>query len=137
MLAAIVRLLETTYIRVGSEEYARTNKSYGSTTMRNRRVKIRGSKMQSQFKGKRGVKHSIDLSDAKLARIVKSCGDLPGYELFYYAGEDGMRSTVEHLAEFNIVLCAMDQESESPRTFVAGISWDLHLLQTATNSLPS
>lgn len=95
VLAAIVRLLETTYIRVGNEEYARTNKSYGLTTMRNRHVKIRGAKMQFHFAGKSGVEHTIDLNDARLARIVKSCSDLPGYELFQYVGDDGMPHTVD------------------------------------------
>ena len=95
VLAAIVRLLETTYIRVGNEEYARTNKSYGLTTMRNRHVKVRGSKIQFHFEGKSGMEHTIDLSDARLARIVKSCSDLPGYELFQYVGEDGLPHTVD------------------------------------------
>ena len=94
VLATIVRLLETTYIRVGNEEYARTNKSYGLTTMRNRHVKVRGSKIQFHFSGKSGVEHTIDLNDARLARIVKSCSDLPGYELFQYVGEDGLPHTV-------------------------------------------
>ena len=95
VLAAIVRLLETTYIRVGNEEYARTNKSYGLTTMRNRHVKVRGAKMQFHFEGKSGVEHTIDLNDKRLARIVKSCSDLPGYELFQYVGEDGFPHTVD------------------------------------------
>ena len=95
VLAAIVRLLETSYIRVGNEEYAKTNKSYGLTTMRNRHVKVRGSKMQFHFEGKSGVEHTIDLNDTRLARIVKSCSDLPGYELFQYVGEDGMPHTVD------------------------------------------
>lgn len=94
VLAAIVRLLETTYIRVGNEEYARKNKSYGLTTLRNRHVKIRGSKIQFSFSGKSGVEHAIDLEDKRLARIVKSCSDLPGYELFQYVGEDGLPHTV-------------------------------------------
>ena len=95
VLAAIVRLLETTYIRVGNEEYARTNKSYGLTTMRNRHVKVRGSKLQFHFEGKSGVEHTIDLNDVRLARIVKSCSDLPGYELFQYVGEDGIPHTID------------------------------------------
>lgn len=95
VLAAIVRLLETTYIRVGNTEYARTNKSYGLTTMRNRHVRVRGSKMQFHFEGKSGVEHTIDLNDARLAKIVKSCSDLPGYELFQYVGEDGVPHTVD------------------------------------------
>ena len=95
VLATIVRLLETTYIRVGNEEYARTNKSYGLTTMRNRHVKVRGSKVQFHFEGKSGVEHTIDLNDVRLAKIVKQCSDLPGYELFQYVGDDGLPHTVD------------------------------------------
>jgi DNA topoisomerase-1 len=95
VLAAIVRLLETTYIRVGNAEYARTNKSYGLTTLRNRHVKVRGSKIHFNFAGKSGVEHAIDLNDRRLARIVKSCSDLPGYELFQYVDEDGLPHTVD------------------------------------------
>jgi DNA topoisomerase-1 len=95
VLAAIIRLLETTYIRVGNEEYAKTNGSYGLTTLRNRHVKVRGSRIHFSFAGKSGVEHAIDLNDKRLARIVKSCSDLPGYELFQYVGEDGLPHTVD------------------------------------------
>ena len=116
VLAAIVRLLETTYIRVGNEEYARINKSYGLTTMRNRHVKIRGSKMQFHFEGKSGVEHTIDLSDARLARIVKSCSDLPGYELFQYVGEDGLPHTVD-ASDVNAYLFEITQQHFTAKDF--------------------
>ena len=89
ILAAIVRLLETTLIRVGNEKYARENGSYGLTTMRNRHVRIRGQRLQFDFRGKSGQQHHIELSDARLAAIVRRCRELPGYELFQYIDEEG------------------------------------------------
>ncbi len=90
VLAAIVRLLESTLIRVGNEEYARANKSFGLTTMRNRHVRIEnGSRIRFDFRGKSGTEHHIDLRNKKLANVVRRCQDLPGQELFQYLDEDG------------------------------------------------
>jgi DNA topoisomerase-1 len=89
VLATVVRLLETTHIRIGNEEYARTNHSFGLTTLRRRHVTIRGSRVIFNFKGKSGVTHTIDLNDRRLARIVQACHDTPGYELFEYLDHDG------------------------------------------------
>src|SRR3954449_7588135 len=89
VLAAVVRLLELSLIRVGNDEYARSNRSYGLTTMRNRHASVRGSKIQFEFRGKSGVNHSIDIQDRRLARVVERCQDLPGQELFEYMDEDG------------------------------------------------
>lgn len=88
-LATVVRLLETTLIRVGNDEYARANRSYGLTTMRDHHVKIRGARISFSFKGKSGKQHEIDVHDAALARLVKHCQDLPGQELFAYEDESG------------------------------------------------
>lgn len=95
VLATVVRLLETTYIRVGNEEYARTNHSYGLTTMRNRHVTVSGSTVRFCFEGKSGVKHRIDVNDRKLAKIVKRCYDVPGYELFQYLDEEGNPHSID------------------------------------------
>lgn len=95
VLATIVRLLETTFIRVGNEEYARKNKSYGLTTMREKHVDVEGSTVKFKFQGKSGVRHTIDVNDRRLARIVKRCLDLPGYELFQYLDADGEPHTVD------------------------------------------
>jgi DNA topoisomerase-1 len=95
ILATIVRLLETTFIRVGNAEYARENHSYGLTTMRNKHVDVNGYKVRFNFKGKSGKRHSIDLQDRRLARIVQRCLDLPGYELFQYLDEDGSHHSVD------------------------------------------
>ncbi len=94
VLAAIVQLLEKTLIRVGNEEYARDNGSVGMTTMRDRHVQVRGSTLRFEFRGKSRIEHAIDLRDARLARIVKACRDLPGYDLFQYVGPDGRRQAI-------------------------------------------
>ena len=95
VLAALVRLLETTYIRVGNVEYARQNDSFGLTTLRERQVRVRGSTLKFRFRGKSGVEHDISLSDARLARIVRHMQDLPGEELFRYVESDGAVRSVE------------------------------------------
>jgi DNA topoisomerase-1 len=94
VLATVVRLLETTFIRVGNEEYARANRSYGLTTMRDRHVEISGSTIHFHFRGKSGKYHDIDLRDRALARIVKRCQDIPGQELFQYYDENGERRSI-------------------------------------------
>lgn len=95
VLATVVRLLETTGIRVGNEEYARENHSFGLTTMRDRHVEVAGPTLRFQFRGKGGKAQSIDLNDQRLAKIVKRCQDLPGYELFQYLDENGRRQTID------------------------------------------
>ncbi len=89
VLATVVRLLETTLIRVGNEEYARENGSFGLTTLRNRHVSVEGETVHFSFRGKSGVRHNIRVDDRRLARIVRRCQDLPGQELFQYLDEDG------------------------------------------------
>ncbi len=95
ILATIIRLLETTCIRVGNEEYARKNGSYGLTTLHNRHVAVQGSTITFDFTGKSGVHHTIDIQNRRLATIVQKCHDLPGYELFQYIDEDGLRHSVQ------------------------------------------
>jgi DNA topoisomerase-1 len=89
VLAAAVKLLETTLIRVGNEEYARDNHSFGLTTMHDEHVKLRGATIRFDFHGKHGVEHEIDLEDRRLAAIVHACRDLPGQELFQYLDAAG------------------------------------------------
>ena len=95
VLATIVSLMEATHIRVGNEEYARENKSYGLTTMRHRHVEIHGSKITFSFQGKSRVHHTINLQDRRLAAIIKRCADIPGYELFQYLDGDGNHHGVD------------------------------------------
>lgn len=94
VLATVVQLLDKSLIRVGNDEYAKQNHSFGLTTMRNDHVRVRGSKLKFEFKGKSGVRHSVDVESSRLARIVKACQDLPGQELFEYVDEDGERHDV-------------------------------------------
>jgi DNA topoisomerase-1 len=94
VLAVAVQLLEKTLIRIGNEEYARANGSVGLTTMRDRHTRIRGADVRFEFRGKSGVAHAVELHDARLARIVKACRDLPGYELFQYVDGQGNRQTI-------------------------------------------
>src|ERR1051325_6525017 len=94
VLATVVALLEKTLIRVGNEEYARANRSYGLTTLRDAHATVRGGGIAFEFRGKSGIAHRIGVQDARLARIVKACRDLPGQELFQYVNDEGQRCSV-------------------------------------------
>ena len=94
-LAAVVRLLEATLIRVGNEEYARENESFGLTTLRGRQVRIDGATLRFCFRGKSGVQHTVELTDRRLARIVRRMRELPGEELFGYLDETGGTRPIE------------------------------------------
>ncbi len=94
VLATVVKLLETTLIRVGNEEYARTNKSFGLTTMRNRHVKIEGGTIRFKFRGKSGKDHIIEVNDRRLARAVERISELPGQEIFQYLDDEDEPHTV-------------------------------------------
>jgi DNA topoisomerase-1 len=95
VLAAVLRLLETTLIRVGNEEYARHNHSYGLTTLRSQHVTIDGTRLRFEFRGKGGKRHAVALTDRRLARVVRRCQELPGYELFQYVDERGERQVID------------------------------------------
>jgi DNA topoisomerase I len=94
ILATVVQLLDKTLIRVGNDEYARENRSYGLTTLRMQHVQVNGSKLSFSFRGKSGVQHAISVTDRRVARIVQRCQDLPGQELFQYLNNAGKRETV-------------------------------------------
>lgn len=89
VLATIVRLLDTTYLRVGNEEYARANESYGLTTLRGRHVEVKGETLRFRFRGKSGKAHDVRVNDRRVARVVRHCRDLPGQELFQFLDEAG------------------------------------------------
>src|ERR1043166_9404457 len=95
VLATVIKLLEVSLIRVGNEEYARENKSFGLTTLRNRHVEINGSKLYFKFRGKSGREHEIEIKNERLARIVKTCQDLPGQELFQYVDSEGQLQRID------------------------------------------
>jgi DNA topoisomerase-1 len=89
VLAALVRLLDTTLVRIGNDEYARSNGSYGLTTLRNRHVAVHGSTLRLRFRGKHGVVHDVSVEDPRVARIVRRCQAMPGQDLFEYEDESG------------------------------------------------
>jgi DNA topoisomerase-1 len=89
VLAAVIRLLDTGHLRVGNEQYARDNKSFGATTLRSRHVKRKGGKLLMRFTGKHGIVHEVPITDSNLKRIVSKCDDLPGQHLFQYISDDG------------------------------------------------
>src|SRR5262245_59617556 len=94
VLATVVRLLETSLIRVGNAEYAQTNRSFGLTTLRTHHVTIEGGSLRFEFRGKGVKRHVVDVEDRRLARIVGQCQELPGHELFQYVGDDGQRRPI-------------------------------------------
>lgn len=116
VLATVVRLLEATLIRVGNDEYARSNDSYGLTTLRDEHVEIQGASLRFSFRGKSGREHCIDLRDARIARIVKRCQDLPGEELFQYLDEAGEQRCV-HSGDVNQYLREISGQEFTAKDF--------------------
>jgi DNA topoisomerase I len=116
VLATVVRLLEVSHIRVGNQEYARENESFGLTTMRNRHVQVNGSTLRFRFRGKSSKWHEVDIHDARLARIVRRCQDLPGQELFQYLDEYGERKDVTS-EDVNIYLRQISGEDFTAKDF--------------------
>jgi DNA topoisomerase I len=95
VLATVVGLLEVTGIRIGNEEYAKANSSFGLTTLRSRHAKVEGTKLRFSFRGKSGVRHAVDLRDRALAKIVAQCQELPGQKLFQYVDDDGTTRDID------------------------------------------
>ena len=116
ILATVVRLLETTLIRVGNEEYARANDSYGLTTLRAHHVDVDGAELRFEFRGKSGVRRRVSLRDRRLARIIRRCQDLPGHELFQYLDDDGERRTVDS-QDVNDYLRAISNQDFTAKDF--------------------
>jgi DNA topoisomerase I len=116
VLAIVVRLLETTFIRVGNEEYARTNKSFGLTTLKNRHVDIQGSSVKFRFVGKSGRAHQVKVSDKRVARLVKRMRDLAGQDLFQYLDDDGEPQPITS-ADVNEYLRAVSGEEFTAKDF--------------------
>jgi DNA topoisomerase-1 len=135
VIATVVRLLEATLIRVGNEEYARQNRSYGLTTMRDAHAVVSGERVRFRFRGKSGRDHVIDLRDRRLSRIVKRCQELPGQQLFQYLDDHGRRRSVES-ADVNAYLreaAGDDFTAKDFRTWAGTVlaAWALHELAGA------
>ncbi|MEM5436291.1 DNA topoisomerase IB [Paraburkholderia diazotrophica] len=123
VIAAVVHLLDTTLIRVGSVEYARENQSYGLTTLRKKHVKIRSGEVRFRFAGKSGIEHDVTVDNPRVKRIVRACAELPGHDLFQYIDEDGTRRTVES-ADINDYLrnaCHADFTAKDYRTWAGSV----------------
>jgi DNA topoisomerase-1 len=116
VLATVVRLLATTLIRVGNEEYARANGSFGLTTLRDQHAKISGATVHFAFRGKSGVRHRIDVHDRRLARVVARCRDLPGQDLFQYLDDAGVTHAVDS-ADVNAYLHEAAGEAFTAKDF--------------------
>lgn len=116
ILATIVWLLEHTFIRIGNEEYSKENNSFGLTTLRNKHVKVRGSQILFQFKGKSGVYHTLEISNPAIAKTVRRCTELPGYELFQFIDEGGNRHVIDS-QDVNDFLKDVTKEDFSAKDF--------------------
>lgn len=124
VLAVVVRLLDTLSIRVGNEEYARENKSFGLTTLRSRHVKVEGASIHIHFRGKRGIEHDVGIRDRRLARIIKQCQDLPGHELFQYLDDAGKRQPIDSadVNEYLHVITGKDFTAKDFRTWAGTVT---------------
>jgi DNA topoisomerase-1 len=134
VLATIVRLLEITRVRVGNEEYARANNSFGLTTLRDRHVEVAGPAVRLSFRGKGGKEHEVDVRDPRVARIVRKLQDVPGQELFQYLDEDGARRSVDS-GDVNAYLREIsgdDFTAKDFRTWAGTVLCALALAETGT-----
>ena len=116
VIATVVALLESTLIRVGNEDYARDNKSYGLTTLREKHIDVHGSELRFQFKGKSGKNWSLKLADRRIAKVVRQCQDLPGQHLFQYVDDEGERRVVTS-ADVNDYLREISDQDVSAKDF--------------------
>lgn len=121
VLAAVVQLLERTFIRIGNEEYARDNKSFGLTTMKDRHVEVTGSKLRFRFRGKSGKDHEIDVSDRRIAGIVSKLQDLPGQDLFQYDDGEVRDVTSQDVNEYLREITGEDFSAKDFRTLAGTV----------------
>ncbi|AMM52160.1 DNA topoisomerase I [Rufibacter sp. DG15C] len=116
ILAIVVELLDHSFIRIGNKTYAKENKSFGLTTLRDRHATIEGDHLRLEFVGKKGIKHEISIKDRRLARLVKQCQEIPGYDLFQYYDEEGNRQTLES-GDVNEYLRSLSEEEFTAKDF--------------------
>jgi DNA topoisomerase-1 len=132
VIATVVRLLETTCMRVGNDEYARENKSFGLTTLRNRHVQIEGRTLRFKFRGKSGQQHDIELKDSRLSRIIRNLQELPGYDLFEYLNDEGQPAKIssEDVNDYLRNITGEDFTAKDFRTWMGTCVLALGLEQT-------
>jgi DNA topoisomerase-1 len=123
VIAAVVHLLDTTLIRIGSVEYARDNQSYGLTTLRKKHVTIRAGEVRFRFAGKSGIEHDVTVDNARVKRIVRRCAELPGHDLFQYIDEDGARHTIgsADINEYLRDISSADFSAKDYRTWAGSV----------------
>jgi DNA topoisomerase-1 len=123
VLAIIVRLLERTAIRVGNEKYARDNESFGLTTFRNKHVKVRGERIAFEFKGKSAKVHRVTIDDPRLAKLVRRCRELPGYELFQYLDDGGEARSIDSgdVNDYLREISGVEVTAKDFRTWIASV----------------
>jgi len=119
VLATVVQLLEKSLIRIGNDEYARANRSFGLTTLRDNHVEVRRATLRFEFRGKSGKHHSVDVDSPRLVRVVRQCRDLPGQKLFQYVDDHGIRRSVNS-SDVNRYLKEIRARTSPPRIFVRG-----------------
>ncbi|MDB9528662.1 hypothetical protein PN498_21905 [Oscillatoria sp. CS-180] len=137
VLALVVQLLETTLIRVGNTSYARSNKSYGLTTLRTRHVEIEGHQVEFEFTGKSGVEHHIELTDKRLVNIIKKCYEIPGYTVFQYLDDDGVRQSIDSgdVNDYLQQLTGEDFTAKEFRTWAGTVLTAQELSKTGTEAI--
>lgn len=139
VMATIVQLLASTAIRVGNDEYARDNKSFGLTTLRNTHARVRGGTVRFSFRGKSGVRHAVDLHDRRIAKIIRQCQDLPGQRLFEYVDDDGNTESVDSsdVNEYIREIAGSDFSAKDFRTWAGTVTCATLLAAEAQADLPN
>ncbi|QLG44966.1 DNA topoisomerase IB [Costertonia aggregata] len=134
VLALVVRLMEETHIRIGNEQYARYNQTYGISTLRKRHVHINKEKMKFEFKGKRGKEHKVTVRNKKLIRLVSQCEEIPGWELFHYYDNDGNKEQIDSgmVNAYVKEISGMDFTAKDFRTWAAGVIFFNSLMDMGT-----
>ncbi len=123
VVALVIKLMEETHIRIGSEQYAKRNKSYGLSTLRKKHVHLDKQKLKFEFVGKKGKKHSVTIRNKKLIRLVSQCEDIPGWELFQYYDDDGNKQQIESsmINEYLLAICDQFFTAKDFRTWAASV----------------
>jgi DNA topoisomerase-1 len=131
VVALVIRLMEETHIRIGNSQYEKENKSYGLTTLRKRHIHVYKNKLRIEFTGKKGKEHSISIKNKKLIKLVNGCEELPGWTLFKFFDENGIKKTIQssHVNEYLHALCGSDFTAKDFRTWSASVSFFNALLE--------